>query len=44
MQSKAATVTEYLAGLPADRRKAIEAVAKTSVNKFIIMYEESRKR
>lgn len=28
MQSKAKTVKEYLAGLPADRRKAIEAVRK----------------
>ena len=28
MQSKAATVAEYLASLPADRRAAIEAVRK----------------
>lgn len=29
MKSKATTVREYLAGLPADRREAIGAVLKT---------------
>ena len=40
MQSKAATVTEYLASLPADRRAAIEAVRKVILANLDKDYEE----
>lgn len=40
MQSKATTVTQYLASLPADRRKAIEAVRKVILKNLPKGYEE----
>lgn len=40
MQSKAKTVKEYLAGLPEDRRKAIEAVRKVIRKNLDKGYEE----
>jgi hypothetical protein len=40
MQSKAATVTEYLAALPEDRRAAIEAVRKVILANLDESYEE----
>lgn len=40
MQSKAATVKEYLASLPADRRNAIEAVRKVILANLDKDYEE----
>lgn len=41
MQSKAATVTEYLEGLPADRRTAIEAVRKVILKNLDKSYQEA---
>lgn len=41
MQSKAATVTEYLASLPADRRSAIETVRKTILKNLDKKYQEA---
>ena len=41
MQSKAATVTEYLARLPADRRKAIEAVRRVIQKNLPKRYKEA---
>jgi uncharacterized protein YdhG (YjbR/CyaY superfamily) len=41
MQSDAATVAEYLAGLPADRRAAIEAVRQTILANLPDGYEEA---
>ncbi len=40
MQSKAATVREYLAELPADRRKAIQAVREVFLKNLDKNYEE----
>jgi hypothetical protein len=40
MQSKAATVGEYLAGLPEDRRKAIEAVRQVVLKNLDKDFEE----
>ena len=40
MQSKASTVEEYLAGLPEDRRKAIEAVRRVILENLDTEYEE----
>jgi hypothetical protein len=40
MQSKAATVPEYLASLPADRRKAIESVRSVVLANLDAGYEE----
>jgi hypothetical protein len=40
MQSKAKTVKEYLASLPEDRRKAIEAVRKVILKNLDKTYEE----
>ena len=40
MQSKATTVEQYLAGLPEDRRKAIEAVRKVILANLDSDYEE----
>ena len=40
MTSKAKTVAEYLAELPADRRAAIDAVRKTILNNLDKGYEE----
>ena len=40
MQSKAATVEEYLAGLPEDRRQALEAVRKVVLKNLDKDYEE----
>jgi hypothetical protein len=40
MQSKAATVEEYLAGLPEDRRAAIAAVRKVIRENLDVDYEE----
>jgi hypothetical protein len=40
MQSKATTVEQYLAGLPADRRTAIEAVRKVILKNLDSDYEE----
>lgn len=40
MQSKAATVKEYLAGLPADRRAAVEAVRKVVLANLDKEFEE----
>jgi hypothetical protein len=40
MQSKASTVAEYLAALPADRRAAIEAVRKVILDNLDPEYEE----
>jgi hypothetical protein len=40
MQSKAKTVKEYLASLPEDRRKAIEAVRKVILKNLDKNYEE----
>jgi hypothetical protein len=41
MKSKATTVKEYLASLPEDRRKAIEAVRKVILKNLDKNYEES---
>lgn len=41
MQSDATTVAEYLAGLPADRRAAIEAVRQTILANLPDGYEEA---
>jgi uncharacterized protein YdhG (YjbR/CyaY superfamily) len=41
MQSKASTVAEYLAELPADRRGALEAVRQTILAKLPAGYEEA---
>lgn len=41
MQSKAATVAEYLASLPADRRAAIEAVRKVVLKNLDKSYQET---
>jgi len=43
MQSKAATVSDYLASLPSDRRTAIEAVRKVIVANLDKDYEEGMK-
>lgn len=40
MQSKAATVAEYLAEMPEDRRRAIEAVRKVILDNLDAGYEE----
>jgi hypothetical protein len=40
MQSKAATVGEYLAGLPDDRRRALEAVRRVVLENLDKDYEE----
>ncbi len=40
MQSKAATVAEYLASLPEDRRKAVQAVRKVILDNLDSQYEE----
>lgn len=40
MQSKAATVAEYLAELPEDRRRALEAVRKVILDNLDSGYEE----
>ena len=40
MKSKAATVQEYLEGLPEDRRKALEAVRKVILKNLPKGYEE----
>ena len=40
MQSKASSVKEYLAGLPADRRQSIEMVRKTILANLDSDYEE----
>src|SRR6478672_5651786 len=40
MQSKAATVTQYLASLPADRRADVEAVRKVILKNLDKDYEE----
>jgi uncharacterized protein YdhG (YjbR/CyaY superfamily) len=41
MQSDATTVAEYLAGLPADRRAALEAVRQTILANLPAGYEEA---
>ena len=41
MRSKAETVEEYLAGLPEDRRTAIEAVRDTILENLPVGYEEA---
>lgn len=41
MQSDATTVADYLAGLPADRRAALEAVRQTILANLPVGYEEA---
>jgi uncharacterized protein YdhG (YjbR/CyaY superfamily) len=41
MQSDAATVADYLAGLPADRRAALESVRQTILANLPVGYEEA---